>query len=178
MADRVRRQRIGGANGAVHLPASTHPALLRDGIHFNQAEPQIPTLRPFEVVGQRPVIVALHRKAILNCPPDLTGVFHRKGGKELVLCVGWLGGAPRNERQPQSTFPPGKRDLLLTLRVLDNLFRGHAAASRALRRQLPRVAPTMNGTTEGRLHVLQSRAREQAVSGCRRHVLFFAYGCS
>ena len=53
----------------------------------------------------------------------------------------WAGsaGVPRDEKQPQSTFPPGKHDLLLTFRVLDNLFLGHAAASRALRRQLPRA---------------------------------------
>jgi beta-glucosidase len=57
----------------------------------------------------------------------------------IYAVLGWLGGAPRNGKQPQSTFPPGKHDLLLTFRVLDNLFRGHGAASRALRRQLPKV---------------------------------------
>jgi beta-glucosidase len=53
--------------------------------------------------------------------------------------LGWLGGAPRDEKQPQSTFPPGKHNLLLTFRVLENLFLGHAAAYRALHRRLPRA---------------------------------------
>jgi beta-glucosidase len=53
--------------------------------------------------------------------------------------LGWLGGVPRDARQPQCTFPPGKHDLLLTFRVLENLFKGHAAASRTLRRQLPQA---------------------------------------
>jgi beta-glucosidase len=53
--------------------------------------------------------------------------------------LGWLWSGPRNQTQPQSTFPPGKRNLLLTFRVLENLFLGHAAAYRALHRQLPRA---------------------------------------
>ena len=55
----------------------------------------------------------------------------------IYAVLGWLGGVPRNENQPQSTFPPGKHDLGLTFRVLENLFRGHAAAYRALHRELP-----------------------------------------
>jgi beta-glucosidase len=54
----------------------------------------------------------------------------------IYAVLGWLRGVPRNATQPQSTFPPGKHDLLLTFRVLDNLFLGHAAAYRALHRQL------------------------------------------
>jgi beta-glucosidase len=50
--------------------------------------------------------------------------------------LGWLGGVPRSATQPQSTFPPGKHDLLLTFRVIDNLMFGHAVAYRALHRQL------------------------------------------
>jgi beta-glucosidase len=58
--------------------------------------------------------------------------------------LGWLGGVPRDEKQPQSTFPPGKHDLLLTFRVLENLFLGHAAA-------FPRVAsPTTAGASRHR----------------------------
>jgi beta-glucosidase len=57
----------------------------------------------------------------------------------IYAVLGWLGGVPRDEKQPQSTFPPGKHDLFLTFRVLENLFLGHAAASRALHRQLPRA---------------------------------------
>ena len=57
----------------------------------------------------------------------------------IYAVLGWLGGMPRDERQPQSTFPPGKHDLMLTFRVLDNLFHGHAAASRALHRVLPKA---------------------------------------
>ena len=57
----------------------------------------------------------------------------------IYAALGWLAGVPRDERQPQSTFPPGKHDLLLTFRVLENLFLGHAAASRVLHRQLPRA---------------------------------------
>ena len=53
--------------------------------------------------------------------------------------LGWLWSVPRDQKQPQTTFPPGKRDLLLTFRVLENLFSGHAAAYRALHRQLPRA---------------------------------------
>ena len=53
--------------------------------------------------------------------------------------LGWLGGRPRSETQPQSTFPPGKHDLLLTFRVIENLMFGHAAAYRALHRELPRA---------------------------------------
>jgi beta-glucosidase len=55
----------------------------------------------------------------------------------IYAVLGWLRGLPRSEHQPQSTFPPGKHDLLLTFRVLDNLMFGHAAAYRALHRQLP-----------------------------------------
>jgi beta-glucosidase len=55
----------------------------------------------------------------------------------IYAVLGWLGGVPRDEKQPQSTFPPGKHDLLLTFRVLENLFFGHAAASRAVRREHP-----------------------------------------
>ena len=53
--------------------------------------------------------------------------------------LGWHWGVPRDATQPQSTFPPGKHDLRLTFRVLENLFLGHAAASRALHRLLPRA---------------------------------------
>lgn len=55
----------------------------------------------------------------------------------IYAVLGWLGGVPRDENRPQSTFPPGKHDLLLTFRVLENLFLGHAAAYRALHRGQP-----------------------------------------
>ena len=45
---------------------------------------------------------------------------------------------PRDEKQPQSTFPPGKHDLLLTFRVLENLFLGPC-------RRVPRIAPPTAG---------------------------------
>jgi beta-glucosidase len=51
--------------------------------------------------------------------------------------LGWHWGVPRDDTQPQSTFPPGKHDLRLTFRVIENLFRGHAAAYRVLHRLLP-----------------------------------------
>jgi beta-glucosidase len=53
--------------------------------------------------------------------------------------LGWHWGVPRDGTQPQSTFPPGKHDLRLTFRVLENLFLGHAAAYRALHRILPQA---------------------------------------
>src|SRR5580658_6970651 len=70
------------------MPARTHPALLRQRIHFNKAEAQVPTLRPFEVVGQRPVIVTLHRNAVPNRLPDLPEVIDDKGGAVPVMRVG------------------------------------------------------------------------------------------
>jgi beta-glucosidase len=38
---------------------------------------------------------------------------------------------------PQRTFPPGKHDLNLTIQVVENLFRAHAAAYRAVHREQP-----------------------------------------
>lgn len=57
----------------------------------------------------------------------------------IYAVLGWLGGVPRDERRPQSTFPPGKHDLFLTFRVLENLFRGHGAAYHALHREQPQA---------------------------------------
>jgi beta-glucosidase len=51
--------------------------------------------------------------------------------------LGWLSGAPRDRMHAQNSFPPGKHDLFLMLKVVENLFRGHGAAYHALHREQP-----------------------------------------
>jgi beta-glucosidase len=57
----------------------------------------------------------------------------------VYVFLGWLAGAPRGEMNHQTTFPPGKHDLDLALKVAENVFLGHAVAYRAVHRVQPRA---------------------------------------
>ncbi len=48
--------------------------------------------------------------------------------------LGWVAGEPRNELHHQTTFPPGKHDFSLALKVIENLFLAHGAAYYAIHR--------------------------------------------
>src|SRR5215471_18558111 len=58
---------IGTADFTKHAGASARCALLRQGINFNQAKVDSPTLGPFEIIYQRPVQVATHGYAVADC---------------------------------------------------------------------------------------------------------------
>ena len=53
--------------------------------------------------------------------------------------LGWLAGEPRSETHHQITFPPGKHDMDLMLKVVENLFLGHGAAYYAIHRIQPQA---------------------------------------
>jgi beta-glucosidase len=53
--------------------------------------------------------------------------------------LGWLAGEPRSEMHHQITFPPGKHDMDLMLKVVENLFLGHGAAYYAIHRIQPQA---------------------------------------
>jgi len=55
----------------------------------------------------------------------------------LYAILGYAAGSPRDEIHYQLTFPPGKHDFDLALRVVENLFLGHGAAYYAIRRLQP-----------------------------------------
>jgi len=57
----------------------------------------------------------------------------------IYAVLGWLTGAPRGETHHQTTFPPGKHDMDLTLQVAENLFLGHGAAYYAVHRAQPKA---------------------------------------
>jgi beta-glucosidase len=55
----------------------------------------------------------------------------------LYAILGYAAGSPRDEMHPQFTFPPGKHDFDLAMKVVENLFLGHGAAYYAIRRAQP-----------------------------------------
>jgi beta-glucosidase len=55
----------------------------------------------------------------------------------LYAVLGYVAGSPRSEMHHQLTFPPGKHDLDLALKVIENLLLGHGAAYYAIRRVQP-----------------------------------------
>ena len=57
----------------------------------------------------------------------------------IYMALGWVAGELRNELHHQITFPPGKHDLDLGLKVAENLFLGHGAAYYAVHRAQPKA---------------------------------------
>ncbi len=72
----------------------------------------------------------------------------------IYAVLGWLAGEPRSEMHHQLTFPPGKHDMDLMLKVVENLFLGHGAAYYAIHRIQPhaRVGGVHNLTYYQPLH--------------------------
>ena len=72
----------------------------------------------------------------------------------IYAVLGWLAGEPRSEMHHQLTFPPGKHDMDLMLKVVENLFLGHGAAYYAIHRIQPqaRVGGAHNLTYYQPLH--------------------------
>ena len=58
---------------------------------------------------------------------------------QVYMTLGWVAGEPRNEMHHQITFPPGKHDLDLGVKVAENLFLGHGAAYYAVHRVQPQA---------------------------------------
>jgi beta-glucosidase len=57
----------------------------------------------------------------------------------LYAILGYVAGSPRGEMHHQLTFPPGKHDLDLALKVVENLLLGHGAAYYAIHRVQPQA---------------------------------------
>src|ERR1700722_13511969 len=83
--DRVEIERAGAREARVPVPAFLHDSLLSFEVAVHDSEALLESLRPFEVVGERPQKVAAHVGARLYRVSDLTDKTAQEADPALVV---------------------------------------------------------------------------------------------